>query len=102
VVDAASGSTQGRLQTTTADAEDSGAAAGWEIANERRERSVTATQWGTGTDTDAVKIAIEGYAKTSPTTPAVLVGNSGKADAGTLQLNRDRAQAFRTGSNSEG
>ena len=35
-------------------------------------------------------------------TSVVLVSNSGKADAGTLQLNRDRGQAFTTGSNSHG
>ncbi len=35
-------------------------------------------------------------------TPAVLVGNNDKANAGTLQFNRDRGQGFTTGSNSAG
>ena len=45
---------------------------------------------------------VQGDGASITETSVVLVGNNEKTDAGTLQLNRDRGQAFTTGSNSHG
>ncbi len=58
------------IGATASGAEDAGAAAGWTIGNNHRSRGPTATQWASGTNTNALRIAIEGYAKTqTPTNP---------------------------------
>ena len=53
------------ILTTASDAEDSGAQAGWSIANERLTRPAADTTWSTGTH-DALQIAFYGHAVSPP------------------------------------
>ncbi|MCY4571893.1 MAG: SwmB domain-containing protein [Gemmatimonadetes bacterium] len=71
VVDVSAISADTDIQTTTSDDQDSGAATGWSIANDRIARAPGATDWSTiGTDQSAVHIRIKGSAKTqTPQTP---------------------------------
>ncbi|MCY4619572.1 MAG: SwmB domain-containing protein [Chloroflexi bacterium] len=69
------------IAATSSDSEDSIGLATWSIANKRRARLYGATQWGIVTQTNALKIAINGYAKPDTTPPTVQttdVEDSGK------------------------
>ena len=59
-----------KLFTTASDDQDPGAAAGWSIANDLRNRALTLTTWvGAGTQSQSVKLAVHATAKTATTTP---------------------------------
>ena len=62
-------SAAGELDTTSSDSEDSGAAAGWSIANNGGFRQFDATSWTTSADSR--KIAVHGTAKASNSAPTV-------------------------------
>ena len=86
----------GTITRTNSGSEDSGAAAGWILANGSLWKQVTSGSWSTSTT--SWKIAIKGFAK-SPK----LVGNTGLTSAVfDSPFTQDRAQGFRTGSNSAG
>ncbi len=73
VLDLTAQDTAIKWKSTTTNAEDSGAAAGWSMADDIRWRGLTTTTWGTNTNTDPreMKIVVNGYAKTPPpATPA--------------------------------
>ncbi len=83
------------LRNTASDAEDSGAAASWSIADDSRHRTRTSTGAWT-TSTESMKIRIVGGVKPP------LISNLGQADTGGTGLNIDQAQAFTTGGNGGG
>ena len=85
----------GGLRNTASDAEDSGAAASWSIADDSRHRTRTSTGAWT-TSTESMKIRIVGGVKPP------LISNLGQADTGGTGLNIDQTQAFTTGGNGGG
>ncbi len=88
------------IRNTASDAEDAGGADGWTIADDGHYRtwnSVGAwTPFG-----QSRKITIHGTAVETVETET-FVANTGQADAGSVNLSNDIAQAFTTGSNSFG
>ena len=66
VFEATSGQT--KLTRTASDAEDAGKASGWSIGDKRHVKSGTGS-WTQSTNSDVLKIAIEGAAKTAVRTP---------------------------------
>ena len=87
------------VSVTSSNAEDSGGAAGWSIADTHIHRGHTTT--GAWNSTSApLRIAVDGYARSvSPS----LVSNLGKANSGSSNLGiLDAAQGFTTGSNAGG
>ena len=90
------GNTKPRWGKTYSDGEDSGAYSGWSIANDRRSRT-SSGDWHTSGSSLRIKI------KTWPTDGSVLASNLGKANDGSTSSDfRNHAQAFTTGSNSQG
>jgi len=60
VVDVSTGDANTKMQLTNSDGEDSGAAAGWSVANVHRIRSNSATTWDASTSSSSVMMAIYG------------------------------------------
>ena len=91
------------MQLTTSDAEDSGKAAGWSIADAGRSR--TATGWTALGSSRALKIGIHGRAKAaeaSSGTGASAVSNIGRPTEDVASFTKDYAQQFTAGSASGG
>ena len=88
------------IQNTASDAEDAGGADGWTIADDGHYRT-----WNTSgawtSFSQSRKITIHGTAVETVETET-FVANTGQADAGSVNLSNDIAQAFTTGSNSFG
>ena len=72
VFEVTSGTATTSLDRTDSDAEDSGAASGWSIANKRHSRQGTGS-WTEATATEKPMIAIKGKSITGMTTPAVSI-----------------------------
>ncbi len=87
------------LRATTSDSEDSGALAGWGIGDSSSFRGFSSTSTWTSY-ASSLKISLGGVSKTAAT--QTFVANTGQADAGSVNLSNDIAQAFTTGSNSFG
>ena len=86
----------GAILRTESDSEDSGAAAGWTLSDGSLWKLTGDSAWSTSTS--SWRITIKGFAK-SPK----LVGNTGVSGAVfDSPFTQDRAQGFRTGSNSAG
>ena len=100
VIDMSSNHTTEGMRATSSDAEDSGQLAGWSIGDGALRRGFASTgSWVI--NTPSLKISLGGVSKTAaPGT--TLVSNLGQADDGHVSLDNDIAQAFTTGSNSEG
>jgi len=94
VVDVDTGDDNTKLIGPSSDDEDTGAVAGWTIANTLLYRDKTDTgawvSWN-----HIFKFAVHGYANPS-------VSNTGRADSSDDTLNNDHAQAFTTGSHAAG
>lgn len=60
VVDVSTGDGDTKMQLTSSDAEDSGAAAGWSVADVHRSRSNSVTTWDASTGSSTVMMAIHG------------------------------------------
>ena len=60
VVDVSTGDADSKMQLTNSNGEDSGAAAGWSVANVHRSRSNSATTWDASTSSSSVMMAIYG------------------------------------------
>ena len=60
VVDVSTGDADTKMQLTNSDGEDSGAAAGWSVADVHRSRSNGATTWDTSTSSSSAMMAIYG------------------------------------------
>ena len=71
------------LDATTSDAEDSGAAAGWSIANAFHLTTSATGPWSENNAGRSIRIAVKGYANTAAA--ATLISNSGQTQA-TLSL----------------
>ena len=88
------------IQNTASDAEDAGGADGWTIADDGHYRT-----WNTSgawtSFSQSRKMTIHGTAVETVETET-FVANTGQADAGSVNLSNDIAQAFTTGSNSFG
>ncbi len=88
------------IQNTASDAEDAGGADGWTIADDGHYRT-----WNTSgawtSFSQSRKMTIHGRAVETVETET-FVANTGQADAGSVNLSNDIAQAFTTGSNSFG
>ena len=84
---------------TASDAEDTGAATGWSIADSHLWRAVLATSWASPTtDNNTMAIAIHGYSVAPK-----LVGNTKQTtNTGNVRAQTDWAQSFTTGSNASG
>ncbi|MYF96427.1 MAG: hypothetical protein F4210_13150, partial [Holophagales bacterium] len=93
-----SGLSTDQLHKTSSDAEDTGAATGWSIADSHLWSSNPIPTWTDDTtDTDSMMIAIHGYAAEPKLASNIRQGSSGIAT-----FNTDFAQAFTTGSHSSG
>ena len=104
VIEIPSGTDSTDLHRTVSNAEDSGAASGWTIADNAATRNRALGTWTVSlTDFNKPFIAIKG---TAVPLPPVLVSNTGQTDSDTISvgLNFDRhvGQAFTTGGNSAG
>ena len=88
------------IRNTASDAEDAGGADGWTIADDGHYRT-----WNTSgawtSFAQSRKMTIHGTAVETVETQT-FVANTGQADAGSVNLSNDIAQAFTTGSNSFG
>ena len=88
------------IRNTASDAEDAGGADGWTIADDGHYRT-----WNTSgawtSFSQSRKMTIHGTAVETVETET-FVANTGQADAGSVNLSNDIAQAFTTGSNSFG
>ena len=84
------------IRLTTSNAEDSGAASGWSIADSGQSQPGIGTAWTSG---DIGQIRINGVPKEPD---PVLISNLGQADDLGSGLNFDQAQAFTTGGNGGG
>ena len=94
VVDVDAGDNNTRLTSTRSDDEDTGAVAGWTIANTLLFRDKNSTgEWDSWNY--IFKFAVHGYANPS-------VSNTGRTDSSDDTLNNDHAQAFTTGSHAAG
>ena len=96
VVDSVSGGSGSvSIREAASGSEDSGGAAGWSIADNRQDRSRTATTWNSPRSKPH-KIVVYGYAR-----EPLLVSNTGQATGpGGISLAQfDAAQAFTTGTN---
>ncbi|MXX76198.1 MAG: hypothetical protein F4Y77_12475, partial [Holophagales bacterium] len=83
---------------TASDAEDTGAATGWSIADSRLRRAISATSWASPTtNNNNMMIAVHGYSVAPK-----LVGNTSQSLAGSQTAVHDWAQPFTTGSNATG
>ncbi len=85
VIDVHTTSNTSHVKGTGSDAEDSGAASGWEIGNNRSVRGHLQSTWGSGSDTTVAMIKVVGYANSNE--PAVLT--SGEINGATLVLTFD-------------
>ncbi|MDE0374492.1 MAG: fibronectin type III domain-containing protein [bacterium] len=86
------------VRNTASNSEDSGALAGWSIADRSGLRTWNSTGAYTLSTTSRLKISLGGVSKRAP-----LVSNFGQANGGTGSLvAHDHAQAFTTGSNARG
>ena len=84
VCEVTSGTATTSLDRTDSDAEDSGAASGWSIANKRHSRRRTGS-WTEATATEKPMIAIKGKSITSMTTPAVsIAGDPAVSEGGSV------------------
>ncbi len=78
--------TTSHVRATISDAEDSGAASGWEIGNNQRVRGHLQSTWvGSGSSAEVAKMKVVGYANSNE--PAVLT--SGEINGATLVLTFD-------------
>ena len=59
------------VRTTTSDNEDSGAAAGWSVANRGKTKSSSGSTWSEFTQDSNLMIEVHGYANTANTAPTV-------------------------------
>ena len=84
VIDVTVGKNQTTARTTNSDAEDSGAPAGWSIADTRLRRWFTDTTWIS--ETASVMIAIQGYIKSSQPTLAPAPPTLSKTDGTSLTI----------------
>ena len=82
---------------TSSDNEDSGAYAGWSIADGSLHRQFESTGAWT-TDARAWHMAIHGVVKPLPPAPSGLLSNTGQLTVGASSFGIDAAQAFTTGS----
>ena len=96
MIDVSTAASDTRLSGTTDDGEDTGAAAGWSIADVFRSRTAGSTGSWTNGGGDALQIAFHGSAK------PFLVSNIDQADDGAAIFNYDHAQPFTTGTNRGG
>ena len=83
---------------TDSDAEDSGAEAGWSIADGSLWKAQTSDPWGASTS--SLQLDIHGYAKPIPAPK--LVSNTGETDGGDGALDHDHLQSFSTGRHPSG
>ncbi len=109
VVDASgAGANPPGVKVTTSDAEDTGAAAGWSIANSGFWRDSGGTSWAAMNSSRALKIGI--HAKNKRAAPGgggsagggAVVSNIGQADGGNVGFSKDHLQAVNTGSHAGG
>ena len=78
--------TTSHIRATISDAEDSGAASGWEIGNNQRVRGHLQSTWvGSGSSAEVAKMKVVGYANSNE--PAVLA--NGEVSGATLVLTFD-------------
>ena len=92
VIDAANVTAGLEAETTDSDAEDSGAAAGWSIADDYLENQLGS--WGTSVYSDSLRLEVSGYANTqTATTTVAATDNAAQQSTQTQSVSFDAAAA---------
>ena len=92
VIDAANVTAGLEAETTDSDAEDSGAAAGWSIANDYLENQLGS--WNTSVYSDSLRLEVSGYANTqTATTTVAATDNAAQQSTQTQSVSFDAAAA---------
>ncbi len=79
-----------RIEDASSDAEDAGGAAGWSIGNDRINNNPS---WGAGTThSDAMKMAVKGYAHTGPRAPIHTTFTNADGEEETVEIKAASAE----------